>query len=75
MSEASWTIPSVEPTGDPAWYRMVEPCEEGCHHPVHTLLGKPERRRHLVEADLATTVIAWGWIDPRSSPEEGGTGG
>lgn len=41
------TIPACTPTSDPAYWRMVEPCEDTCHHPVHAF-GNPERLRHLI---------------------------
>jgi hypothetical protein len=36
------------PTDNPAYYRMVDPCDETCHHPVHAF--NPERRRHIEES-------------------------
>lgn len=57
---APWTIPPVEPTDDPAWFRTVNECGADCHHPVHAL-GHPERLRHLIEADLAEIAIRNGW--------------
>lgn len=62
MNNPPWTIPAVEPTDDPAWYQEVEPCGDDCHHPVHGL-GRPERMRHLVDADTAQTALANGWIE------------
>lgn len=57
-----WTIPPVEPTDDPKWYRMVEECDDDCHHPVHAF-GNPERLRHLIEANLAEFALERGWIE------------
>lgn len=61
-----WTIPAVEPTDDPAWYRTVRECDDGCHHPVHAF-GHPERMRHLIEADLAQHALAQGWIESEAN--------
>ena len=63
---APWTIPAVEKTEDPTWYRMLDLCDEECHHPVHAF-GHPERMRHLIEADLAEVAIKNGWIEPRAA--------
>lgn len=62
--DAPWTIPAVEKTDDPAWYRMLDLCSDECHHPVHAF-GHPERMRHLVEASLAEVALKNGWIEPR----------
>ena len=44
---AGMTVPACAPTADPAYWQMIEECDEGCHHPVHAF-GRPERLRHLI---------------------------
>lgn len=41
------TIPACEPTEDPDWWRMIEDCDDTCHHPVHAF-GSKGRRKHLI---------------------------
>jgi hypothetical protein len=65
--DAQWTIPPVEPTDDPEWYRLVTPCDHDqpnhtCHHPVHAF-GHPEGMRHLVDTHTAEFAIEQGWIE------------
>lgn len=56
-----FTIPPCQPTTDPGFWRMTDPCDDGCGHPIHAF-GHPERRRHLIEADLAAACTERGWI-------------
>lgn len=46
------TIPACAPTDDPAWWRMVDDCDETCHHPLHGF-GDRGRRPHLIPAEDA----------------------
>lgn len=48
--EGMW-IEACAPTDDPAYWRMIQDCDEGCHHPVHAF--NPERMRHLIPTEDA----------------------
>ena len=62
-----WTIPRVEPTDDPEWFRTVEPCEETCAHPVHAF-GHPERLRHLIDSATVRTATKFNaWDDVQTA--------
>lgn len=59
MSEPIWTIPPVTLTEvEPGLHRMLEPCDETCHHPVHGFSGGKDRARHLIECEVADWALA-----------------
>lgn len=49
-----WWIP-VE--GNAEIWRMAEPCDDTCHHPVHAF--NPERRQHVIDASEVAPEHAW----------------
>lgn len=55
-----WTIPRVEdnPSED-SYYLMLNNCDNNCHHPIHAF--HPERRKHLIEADLVKIAVRNNW--------------
>lgn len=55
-----WTIPRVEEKLDKeGYYRTLNDCDDNCHHPIHAF--HPERKKHLIEADLVEIAIKNNW--------------
>lgn len=55
-----WTIQRVDLNSlDEGYYTALEDCDSDCHHPVHAFV--PERRKHLIEADLVDIAVVNNW--------------